>query len=160
MFGPDLKDLAIRADDPNKQEKEELHRDYEAFMGKKLTQLEQGNIWVGDASILWMPVPSLSHGVIWVSCPLLLKRWARISGLADAKIPTGYETNLEKDKHIYLKDAILSPYGTKGHPWGSSKDSWKGWQEFGLETEQTNSIKQVLVLPDALWFRKDLKSHP
>ncbi|MFM5975523.1 MAG: RAMP superfamily CRISPR-associated protein, partial [Dolichospermum sp.] len=26
-------------------------------------QLEQGDIWIGDASILWLPVPSLSHSV-------------------------------------------------------------------------------------------------
>ena len=80
MFGPDLKDLSTKDENAETQtRKEQLHQDYEAAFGKKLTQLEQGNIWVGDASILWMPVPSLSHGVIWVSCPLLLKRWARLN---------------------------------------------------------------------------------
>ncbi|WP_339367202.1 RAMP superfamily CRISPR-associated protein, partial [Picosynechococcus sp. PCC 7002] len=33
--------------------------------------LTQGQIWIGDGSLLWIPIPSLSHGVIWVSCPLL-----------------------------------------------------------------------------------------
>ena len=146
MFGPDLTDLEIKADDDNKQEKEKLHEEYEAFMGKKLTQLEQGNIWVGDASILWMPVPSLSHGVIWVSCPLLLKRWARISGVDSQDIPASYETNLDKTKPIYLKDAILRP--NDPDLWKGNTSPWQNWKSFGLDSAHTNSIERVLVLPD------------
>ncbi len=43
-------------------------------------QLTQGSIWIGDGSLLWIPVPSLSHSVVWISCPLLIKRWIRILG--------------------------------------------------------------------------------
>jgi len=68
--------------------------------------LTQGNVWIGDGSILWMPVPSLSHGVIWVSSPMLLRRWARFSKV-EAEIPTDYSTNLGNQKPVYLKDAIL-----------------------------------------------------
>jgi CRISPR-associated protein Cmr4 len=50
------------------------------------SQLEQGTIWIGDGSLLWLPVPSLSHGVVWISCPMLLKRWARFNNKLN-KIP-------------------------------------------------------------------------
>lgn len=149
MFGPDLNDLNTKDNDPEtQQQKESLHRDYEAAFGKKLTQLEQGNIWVGDASILWMPVPSLSHGVIWVSCPLLLKRWARIHNV-EVDIPSGYETNLDKTKPIYLKDAILRPDDGNNQLWKGNTAPWQGWKTFGLETQKASSIERVLVLPDA-----------
>ncbi|MEA5470083.1 RAMP superfamily CRISPR-associated protein [Spirulina sp. 06S082] len=39
--------------------------------------LTQGALWVGDAALLWFPVPSLSHGVVWVTSPFLLRRWLR-----------------------------------------------------------------------------------
>lgn len=149
MFGPDLKDLNTKDDDPEKQtQKEQLHQDYEAAFGKKLTQLEQGNIWVGDASILWMPVPSLSHGVIWISCPLLLKRWARLNNIT-AAIPSGYETNLDKTKPVYLKDAILRPDDKQNNLWNGSTTPWANWKTFGLEAPHASSIERVLVLPDA-----------
>ena len=160
LFGPDLNDLTKPTDkqladeqNPEKlkhlQALRDLHETYEyETNGKKLTQLEQGNIWVGDASILWMPVPSLSHGVIWISCPLLLKRWARLSGV-DAEIPASYETNLDKTKPIYLKDAILRPDDEDNHLWQGSTEKWQNWKDFGLQSEHTASIERVLVLPDA-----------
>ncbi|MEM8642448.1 MAG: type III-B CRISPR module RAMP protein Cmr4 [Cyanobacteria bacterium P01_G01_bin.54] len=159
LFGPGLADLKRPTPKQIEEEQDEkrrdylqalddLHEQYEQAFGKKLTQLEQGNIWIGDASILWMPVPSLSHGVVWVSCPLLLKRWARLSGV-DATIPTGYETNLDKTKPIYLKDAILRPDDAENKLWQGSTDPWPDWQAFGLQSPQTSSIERVLVLPDA-----------
>lgn len=160
LFGPDLNDLKKPTPDDIEKEKDaeklkrlealkKLHETYESENNdKKLTQLEQGNIWVGDASILWMPVSSLSHGVVWVSCPLLLKRWARISGVT-AAIPTGYETNLDKTKPIYLKDAILRPNNGENKLWDNPAQKWQDWQTFGLDNSHTDSIQQVLVLPDA-----------
>jgi CRISPR-associated protein Cmr4 len=68
LFGPDLKDL---------QNKDFIEY-YELETERKLSQLEQGSIWLGDASLLWIPISSLSHGVVWISCPLLLQRWARL----------------------------------------------------------------------------------
>jgi CRISPR/Cas system CMR subunit Cmr4 (Cas7 group RAMP superfamily) len=44
--------------------------------------LTQGSFWIGDAAILWFPVPSLSHGTVWISSPALLKRWARWVGVS------------------------------------------------------------------------------
>jgi CRISPR-associated protein Cmr4 len=99
--------------------------------------LKQGALWVGDGSILWLPVPSLSHGVVWVSCPLLLQRWKRLQGKA-ADVPE-YSTNLKNGKPIYLKDAILKD---------SVLNSWEDWEAFIPKSDGDNSIKRVLVLPD------------
>jgi len=128
LFGPDLKDLDNR----------QFLDDYELATEKKLTQLEQGNIWVGDASLLWVPVPSLSHGVVWVSCPILLERWARFNS-SIAEIPLVYSTNLATNGSlIYLKDAILPT---------NHLQNWEKWQSFVPQTSQTSAIKRVLVLP-------------
>jgi CRISPR-associated protein Cmr4 len=101
-------------------------------------QLEQGSIWIGDGSILWLPVPSLSHGVIWVSSPFLLRRWARLNGI-EAEIPPDYSTNLNNQNPVYLKDAILK---------SSSLQGWETWKIFVPQSEQTKGIERVLVLPD------------
>ena len=159
LFGPDLndlkrpteKELSEETDDGKKahlQALDEFHKEYEQVFNKKLNQLEQGNIWIGDASLLWMPVPSLSHGVIWVSCPLLLKRWARLTG-ETAPVPSSYETNLDKTKPIYLRDAILHPDNDKNKIWQGSTEPWQDWQKFGLQSQETSSVERVLVLPDA-----------
>ena len=55
--------------------------------------LTQGTVWIGDGSILWLPVPSLSHGVVWVSCPMLIRRWLRFQN-RDLEVPEPYSTNL------------------------------------------------------------------
>lgn len=101
-------------------------------------QLEQGSIWVGDGSILWLPVPSLSHGVVWVSSPLLLRRWARITGGNISQI-SDYSTNLKDGKSsVYLKDAILK---------NSDLQDWDDYKEYLPSTAKTD-IDKVLVLPD------------
>jgi CRISPR-associated protein Cmr4 len=126
LFGPELEDVQTFAGE------------YKQATGKDLTQLEQGDIWIGDASILWLPVPSLSHGVIWVSCPMLLQRWARLHA-STAAIPADYSTNLKNGKPIYLKDAILK---------ADDLHNWDNWQNFVPQSSQTASIHRVLVLPD------------
>ncbi|NJM00171.1 MAG: type III-B CRISPR module RAMP protein Cmr4 [Synechococcaceae cyanobacterium SM2_3_2] len=97
-------------------------------------QLEQGSIWIGDGSLLWIPVSSLSHGVVWITCPLLLKRWIRASGQKVSSVPSEYSTSLGTDKPIYLKDAILRD-GLK---------PWEGWKDFVKDP----NIERVIVLPD------------
>ncbi|MFS8797599.1 type III-B CRISPR module RAMP protein Cmr4 [Synechococcus sp. R70.1] len=96
-------------------------------------QLTQGSIWIGDGSLLWVPVASLSHGVVWISCPLLLKRWLRLSG-QKLQVPEPYSTNLEANRPIYLKDAILK----------NGLKKWENWQSF----VKSSSITRVIVLPD------------
>ncbi|NDJ22329.1 type III-B CRISPR module RAMP protein Cmr4 [Nostoc sp. B(2019)] len=102
-------------------------------------QLEQGDIWIGDASILWLPVPSLSHGVIWISCPMLLNRWLRLKGNS-VNVPVEYSCNFAtKNSNVYLKDAILK---------ANQLQEWKDWKIFVPQTLETSSINRLLVLPD------------
>jgi CRISPR-associated protein Cmr4 len=111
------------------------------LFGTELTKsekLEQGSIWVGDGSVLWLPVPSLSHGVIWVSCPFLLQRWARFQSKTII-IPEAYSTSFGNDKPVYLKDAILKKADLR---------PWQGWESFVPRASQTNSINRLMVLPD------------
>jgi CRISPR-associated protein Cmr4 len=101
------------------------------------TNLTSGALWIGDASILWIPVPSLSHGVVWISSPLLLRRWARLNS-PDCPIPSVYSTNIPAGKSVYLKDAILKASDLK--TWGNSSCF--------IPTEIQESIDKVLILPD------------
>jgi CRISPR-associated protein Cmr4 len=101
-------------------------------------QLEQGNIWIGDASILWLPVPSLSHSVVWVTCPLLLQRWQRLKN-GKLPIPSEYSCNFNNSSAVYLKDAIIKSEQLK---------SWKNSEEFVPQSSATTSINRLLVLPD------------
>ncbi len=128
LFGPELADLQ----DHNFTEY------YECQTGSKLAQLEQGSIWIGDASILWFPVASLSHGVVWVSSPFLLQRWQRLSNLTGSGFFTvpDYSSNL--NSNIYLKDAQI----TRGQLQG-----WENYTDYIPKSYET-SIQNVLVLPN------------
>jgi CRISPR-associated protein Cmr4 len=101
--------------------------------------LTAGALWVGDASILWVPVPSLSHGVVWISSPLLLRRWARLNAPnLTPNIPLAYSTSLPSNKPVYLKDAILKT---------DDLSSWAKWKDF-VPSKSQDSIEKVMVLPD------------
>ncbi len=101
------------------------------------TNLTQGSLWIGDASILWLPVPSLSHGVVWVSSPMLLQRWARLNGTLE-RAPEPYSNNFAQGKPVYLKDAILQSASLK---LTSDLKTWIPQSEIG-------SIDRALILPD------------
>jgi CRISPR-associated protein Cmr4 len=101
------------------------------------TNLTQGSLWIGDASILWLPVPSLSHGVVWVSSPMLLQRWARLNGTTGG-VPEPYSNNFAKGKPVYLKDAILKSETLKPI---SELESW-------IPQSNVGSIDSALILPD------------
>jgi len=132
LFGPELEDITNR----------QFVEEFSSETGKELKQLEQGAIWVGDGSILWIPISSLSHGVIWISSPFLLQRWARLKGGTIANpiaIPKSYSTNLNNTNRVYLKDVILQ------------KDNLKPWEEDYndyIPHNQHLAIENVLVLPD------------
>lgn len=100
--------------------------------------LTQGDLWIGDGSILWLPIPSLSHGVIWISCPLLLQRWARYHQ-PNLTLPVANQTNLDVSKPVYLKDAIFKP---------GDLQRWESWREWIPQHSTTHSIIRVLVLSD------------
>ncbi|MTJ14668.1 type III-B CRISPR module RAMP protein Cmr4 [Anabaena sp. UHCC 0187] len=101
-------------------------------------KLEQGNIWIGDASILWLPVPSLSHSVVWVSCPLLLQRWQRLQS-GKLPIPPEYSCNFNNSAAVYLKDAIIK---------AEQLQSGNNVEQFVPKSNTTSSINRLLVLPD------------
>jgi CRISPR-associated protein Cmr4 len=126
LFGPDLKDLTDS----------DLLMYYELETNRKLSQLQQGNIWIGDASILWYPVSSLSHGIIWISCPLLLQRWARFVNLPANNI-LEYASNTN-ERQLYLKDAIIP---------SNSLQPFANWNSY-LPQGYPTSIDKVLVLPN------------
>lgn len=78
-------------------------------LGNNNEQLKQGDIWIGDGSILFLPVPSLSHGIVWITSPLLLHRWARYQTKSFA-IPDVYSCSFVSENNnisVYLKDAIF-----------------------------------------------------
>lgn len=50
------------------------------------------------ASIVWLPVFCPGQPIVWVSCPRLLKRYRRISGMRDLEIP-----------HKYTRSSCLTP---------------------------------------------------
>jgi CRISPR-associated protein Cmr4 len=101
------------------------------------TNLTQGTLWIGDASILWLPVPSLSHGVVWISCPLLLQRWARLNGETE-KVPEPYSNDFAQGKPVYLKDAILQSVNLK------PAVDLKKW----IPQSNIGSIDRALILPN------------
>ena len=138
LFGPELQDITGNGD------QDETNTDGNSSNDKSTaSQLEQGDIWIGDGSLLWNPVPSLSHGVVWVSCPMLLKRWGRLqTGLPTIPQEQPYITNIfDKDadkKQIFLKDARIKP------------DKLSLWSEFDPDKKfiPSNDIEQVLLIPN------------
>jgi CRISPR-associated protein Cmr4 len=112
----------------------------------KQEPLKQGDIWIGDASILWLPVPSLSHSVVWISCPLLLQRWQRLQG-GKLSIPLKsleYSCNFDNSSPVYLKDAIIPKKQLKPEQIPPEQNL----QQFVPKGDATISINRLLVLPD------------
>lgn len=102
-------------------------------------QLVQGDIWIGDSSILFLPIPSLSHGVIWITAPMLLSRWAKLSGKT-VEIPPEYSCNFKQaNTSVYLKDAIFQ---------ADELNNWTNWKDFLPQTSATSNINRVMVLSD------------
>jgi CRISPR-associated protein Cmr4 len=129
LFGPELKDI----------QDIEFVGYYECEIERKITQLEQGSIWIGDGSLLWMPVPSISHGIVWISCPMLLQRWTRFHG-QQIDIPEG-SRHLTPTGNVYLKDTKIPKGNLRDFP------AEHPWTDFVPNADQT-SINQVLVVPN------------
>jgi CRISPR-associated protein Cmr4 len=111
------------------------------------SSLTQGSIWFGDGSILWYPVLSLSHGVVWISSPYLLKRWMRLKIHAKGPqpvLPEAGKFSGGNGKDLYLRDAILNKEALK--PW--SKEDWISCLPIGSMNLEVSSIDTLLVLPD------------
>lgn len=72
-----------------------------------------GSLAVGDAQLLCLPVRSLQGTFAWATCPFVLKRYARDTGL-DFKLPPSGDsalltenTVLEIEEQIYLEELNL-----------------------------------------------------
>lgn len=73
-----------------------------------------GSLAVGDAQLLCLPVRSLQSTFAWATCPFILKRYARDTGLNLASLLTLENnalltegTTLEVDGQIYLEELNL-----------------------------------------------------
>lgn len=52
----------------------------ETFFGQKIKNGQQpteGEVWFADATLIFFPIASLSHHLVWITCPLFLERWNR-----------------------------------------------------------------------------------
>jgi CRISPR-associated protein Cmr4 len=75
----------IRAElEPSNPEETEtsqrLAKEAGIFFGQKIKNGQQpteGEIWFADATLLFFPIASLSHHLVWITCPLWLERWNR-----------------------------------------------------------------------------------
>jgi len=57
-----------------------LQAEVEFLFGRKIVgglQPTEGEVWFGDATLLFFPIASLSHHLMWITCPLWLERWSR-----------------------------------------------------------------------------------
>lgn len=111
--------------------------------GGQDSNLTQGAIWVGDGLLLWFPVASLSHGVVWVTSPMLVKRWLRFSG-QKLPLPTVGKFSGGSTKSLFLKDAIFQKGNSDLSLWNQS--NWSQYIPAG--SAETEIISNVLVLSD------------
>lgn len=101
--------------------------------------LTQGALWVGDGAILYFPVSSLSHGVVWVTSPFLLRRWIRLTK-HNLALPEVGSFSGGTSNDLYLRDAIFKSKELK------SWDKWKSFIPTG--SQETENISQVLILSE------------
>lgn len=58
----------------------EIRQEAGLLFGEKIkdgSQPTEGEVWFGDASLLFFPIASYSHQFLWITCPLWLSRWSR-----------------------------------------------------------------------------------
>lgn len=73
----------IRAAMEQKHENDHLKEAVQVFFGQKIEgggQPTEGEVWFADATLLFFPIASLSHHLVWITCPLWLDRWSRWLG--------------------------------------------------------------------------------
>jgi len=91
------------------------------FFGQKIKDGQQpteGEVWFADATLLFFPIASLSHHLVWITCPLWLDRWSRWLSQENRStiLPFSYRealksksalTTFDTDK-LYLQTASLT----------------------------------------------------
>lgn len=101
--------------------------------------LTQGTLWVGDGAVLWFPVSSLSHGVVWVTSQFLIKRWLRLTN-QELPLPDPGSFSKGNRNNLFLKDAVFHAQELK---------LWTGWEQYIPEgSKETATIKKALVMKD------------
>ena len=138
----------LRAATPNENKSDNLKKTLwgntlENVTNNSNENLTQGGLWVGDAFILWFPIASLSHGVVWITSPFLLRRWLRLVNLMKSDpltIPSIGSFSEGNQTNLYLKDAILEKKDLQ--EW--KKDNWQKYIPEG--NGETETISNVLVL--------------
>lgn len=138
LFGPELKDIVPQSQEKLSNALEEVRQSSETDKISNSNNLEQGDIWIGDGSLLWFPIASLSHGVVWITCPRLLRRWKRYCPSLPDIPNSDYWTNLETKNPIYLRDAVVK----------DGLNEWDDWHEFISKDDFQTEIDQVLLLPN------------
>ncbi|WOD37196.1 type III-B CRISPR module RAMP protein Cmr4 [Nodosilinea sp. E11] len=88
-------------------------------------QPTEGEIWFADATLLFFPIASLSHHLVWITCPLWLERWSRWLApnsranvrsliqtcrqhLSNKDVRKSAVVSFEREK-LYLQTALLQP---------------------------------------------------
>ncbi|CCI05271.1 MAG: type III-B CRISPR module RAMP protein Cmr4 [Microcystis panniformis] len=71
---------ALEPSNPQSEEEKALAKEVSQFFGQKIKDGQQpteGEVWFAEATLLFFPIASLSHHLIWITCPLWLERWNR-----------------------------------------------------------------------------------
>ncbi|NER34256.1 MAG: type III-B CRISPR module RAMP protein Cmr4 [Oscillatoria sp. SIO1A7] len=137
-------------------------KEVDTLFGCKLKdgkQPTEGTIWIGDASLLFFPIASLSHQYIWITCPLWLSRWNRWRqdermedligqwrSLLDEEGEGGKKAISPLDQRIYLQGAILNRDHIKTIP----KDAvcWEAFESLPDGNGILNLKQKLVVVSD------------
>ncbi len=71
---------ALEPSNPQSEEEKALAKEVSQFFGQKIKNGQQpteGEVWFAEATLLFFPIASLSHHLVWITCPLWLERWNR-----------------------------------------------------------------------------------
>ncbi|NCR54313.1 MAG: type III-B CRISPR module RAMP protein Cmr4 [Microcystis aeruginosa L211-07] len=71
---------ALEPSNPQSEEEKALAKEVSQFFGQKIKDGQQpteGEVWFAEATLLFFPIASLSHHLVWITCPLWLERWNR-----------------------------------------------------------------------------------
>ncbi|NEO26373.1 MAG: type III-B CRISPR module RAMP protein Cmr4 [Kamptonema sp. SIO4C4] len=139
---------------------ESMHPDEAgALLGERIKDGQQpteGEVWLGDATLLFFPIASYSHQFLWITCPLWLSRWNRwLRNEILGNLIQEWRSLLNKDtqneegkdaitsvsgKQIYLQGALLNDSETqhiaKSSPiWDSLKNVPDGGGIFDFQNK-------------------------
>ena len=110
----------LEPNNPRTEEEKAFAQEVAQFFGQKIKDGQQpteGEVWFADATLIFFPIASLTHHLVWITCPLWLERWNRWLNQEHLKpiinncrqILAGNKSALvsfEKEQ-LYLQTAIL-----------------------------------------------------